>query len=172
MYKDWKLPTKMNSSFKKSYKKIDWLIQLITNIRSAKVDLEVSPGSYIDISTEDLKNDKKNIINDNLNVFKSLGRVSNVYKSKTGKNGINIIVGIDNITLYFSEDVNLLDQKLKISKKVKNLENKVLGLSKKLENKSFLDNAPKSIVQKEKNSLLESNIELKKLNSILNSIKN
>ena len=44
-------------------------------------------------------------------------------------------------------------------------------LSKKLENKSFLDNAPKSIVQKEKNSLLESNIELKKLNSILNSIK-
>ena len=38
--------------------------------------------------------------------------------------------------------------------------------------KSFLNNAPKFIVQKEKNSLLQSNVELKKLNSILNSIKN
>ena len=39
-------------------------------------------------------------------------------------------------------------------------------------NKSFLDNAPKSVVIKEKNSLSQYNIELKKLNSILNSIKN
>ena len=33
-------------------------------------------------------------------------------------------------------------------------------------------NAPKMIVQKEKNAVMEYKIELKKLNSILNSIKN
>ena len=43
---------------------------------------------------------------------------------------------------------------------------------KKLDNKSFLKNAPKTIVQKEKNSLIQYNSELKKLTSILNSIKN
>jgi len=172
MYKDWNLPAKVSPSFKKSYQKIDWLIQLITSIRSTKAELEVSPGSLIDISIEDLKKDKKNIINNNLNVFKTLGRVSNIHNSKRGKNGINIIVGVDNFTLYFSGGINLFDQKLKMSKKVQNLQSKVLGLSKKLENKSFLNNAPKFIVQKEKNSLLQSNVELKKLNSILNSIKN
>jgi len=41
-----------------------------------------------------------------------------------------------------------------------------------LKNKSFLNNAPKQIVQKEKNTLANYNIELKKLNSILISIKN
>ena len=42
----------------------------------------------------------------------------------------------------------------------------------KLKNKSFLKNAPKSIVAKEKIALKDYKIELKKLNSILNSIKN
>ena len=45
-------------------------------------------------------------------------------------------------------------------------------ISQKLSNKSFLKNAPKDIVKKEKNLLFNYNIELKKLNSILNSIKN
>ncbi len=172
MYRDWKLPLKSDLKFKKSYQKIDWLIQLVTNIRATKVDLDVSPGSYIEISIDKLKKDKKDIINNNLSVFKRLGRVSKIFHSKVSKNGINIIVGIETVTLYFNEDVNFLDQKVKISNKVNDLNGKVIGLMKKLENKSFLNNAPKSIIQKEKNLLSQYNVELKKLNSILNSIKN
>ena len=70
MYKNWELPFKCNSSFKKSYKKIDWLIDLIGSIRSTKVELGVSPGAFIDISIEDLTNFKKDIIISNLGVFK------------------------------------------------------------------------------------------------------
>jgi valyl-tRNA synthetase len=172
MNKDWILPVKKINLYKKSYKKIDWIIELITNIRSTKADLEISPGSYIDISIEEIKDDKKDIVNDNLILLKRLGRIINIHKSSIGKSGINIIVGSESVTLYFNEDINLTDQKLKISNKVKNLESKVFGLKKKLENKSFLKKAPKNIVQKEKKSLLQYNIELKKLNSILNSIKN
>ena len=46
------------------------------------------------------------------------------------------------------------------------------GLLVKNLNKSFLKNAPKQIIQKEKKALIEYKIELKKLNTILNSIKN
>jgi len=172
MFKNWEVSTKPNQGFKKNYNKIYWLIELISNIRSTKVDLEVSPGSFIDISTESLKSETKNIINDNLNVFKRLARVSNVHKSKLNMNSVNIISGTETITLYFNTDINLLDQKIKITNKVKNLDIKVNGLNEKLKNKSFLKNAPKSIIQKEKNYLINLNIELKKLNSILNSIKN
>ena len=44
--------------------------------------------------------------------------------------------------------------------------------NKSLDNKSFLKNAPKQIVVKKEKKLFNYNIELKKLNSILNSIKN
>jgi valyl-tRNA synthetase len=172
MFKDWKLPFKLNENFNKSHGKIDWLIQLISNIRSSKVDLDISPGSFVDISVQDLKKDKKTIINNNLTVFKRLGRVSSIYDSPLDKKGINIIVGLETITLYFNENVNLSELRLKVSNKVNDLDKKLSLLKKKLENKSFLKNAPKQIVKKEKSSLLNYNTELKKLNSILNSIKN
>ena len=64
------------------------------------------------------------------------------------------------------------EQKQKISNKVKDLDQKINRINDKLKNKSFLKKAPKQIVQKEKKSLIVYKIELKKLNSILNSIKN
>jgi len=172
MYKDWKLPIESNSKFKKNYEKIDWLRQLVTNIRSTKVDLDILPGSFIEINIKDLKKEKRDIIMNNSSVFKRLGRVSDIHNSIIDKNGIKIVVGLETVTLYLDKNINLPEQQIKISKKVNDLDKKIHILMKKLENKSFLDKAPKLIVQKEKNLLLEYNIELRKLNSILNSIKN
>ena len=76
MFKNWEL--KPQTTFNKSYNKIDWLIRLVSNIRSTKVDLDVSPGSFIEISIDELNSSKRSIIKDNLNVFKRLGRISNV----------------------------------------------------------------------------------------------
>ncbi len=170
MFKDWNL--KSQSSFNNSYSKIDWLIDLVTNIRSTKVNLGVSPGSFIDVSTAELTSSKKNIINDNLNVFKRLGRVANISHSELNKDGVKIIVDGETLILYFDQSLDLKEQKQKISNKVKDLSQKIIEVGKKLKNKSFLKNAPKQIVEKEKKALIEYKIELKKLNSILNSIKN
>ena len=170
MLKDWNV--KAQPSFNKCYNQIYWLIDLVTTIRSTKVDLNVSPGSFIDISTAELNSNKISIINDNLDVFKRLGRISDISHSKLNKNGIKIIVGGETVTLYFDQNLDLNEQKQKISNKVKNLNQKISGINDKLKNKSFLKNAPKQIVEKEKNVLIVYKNELKKLNSILNSIKN
>ena len=172
MYKGWNIQKKPGASFNKSHNKIYWLTELITNIRSTKANLDISPGTFIDISISELDSNKTKIINDNLVVFKRLGRISNINKSKIVEKGINIVVGIDVITLYFGKEIDLDEQKTKISKKANDLSLKLSALTQKLKNKDFLKNAPKSIVLKDKKSLVNGNIELKKLNSILNSIKN
>jgi len=170
MYKNWDIKTEQN--FKKSHNKIDWLINLVTTIRSTKVNLNISPGAFIDISLAELSPDKIKIVNNNLNLFKRLGRVSGVTSAKSDKKGVKIIVGGETIILYFDKDIDLNEQKQKISNKVKELSQKIIGLNDKLKNKSFLKNAPKHIVEKEKSALIDCKSELKKLNSILNSIKN
>ena len=170
MFKDWNLLKKPN--FVKSHNKIDWLINLVSNIRSTKVELNVSPGSFIDIAINELTHEKSEIINDNLSLFKRLGRVVSVYKSNMDKSGVKIIVDGETVTLYFDKDLDLNEQKIKITDKVKNIEEKIKTINTKLKNKSFLKNAPKQIVDKEKKSSINYKIELKKLNSILNSIKN
>ena len=170
MFKNWQI--KPQSTFNKSYNKIDWLIELVTSIRSTKVDLNVSPGSFIDISTSELNSSKRSIIDDNLSVFKRLGRVSEVSCSELNKNGVKIIVSGETVTLYFDQNLDLNEQKQKIIYKVKDLNQKIPKITDKLKNKSFLKNAPKQIVEKEKKAIKDYKIELKKLNSILNSIKN
>ena len=170
MFKDWEI--KNISSFNKSYQKIDWLIDLIKSIRSTKVTLNVPPGSYIDIFTAELNTKNVSIINDNIDVFKRLARVSKISHSKPDKNGIKIIVRGETLILYFGQNLDLNEQKQKILNKLKNLNQEIASKNNKLKNKSFLKNAPKHIVESERKALTDSSIELKKLNSILNSIKN
>ena len=52
------------------------------------------------------------------------------------------------------------------------LNQKITEINSKLKNKSFLKNAPKQIISRDKKALIDYEYELKKLNSILNSIKN
>ncbi len=170
MFKNWDIKNQKN--FAKSHNKIDWLISLVTAIRSTKADLNISPGAFIDISITELNSDKALIINDNIDLFKRLGRVSNVRSSEMKKDGIKIIVNGETVTLYFDQNLNLSEQKLKISSRVKDLDNKIIAANNKLKNKSFLKNAPKHIIVRDKKVLLDYKVELKKLNSILNSIKN
>ena len=170
MFKDWNIKPQL--SFSKSYNKIDWLIGLVTNIRSTKVELNIPPGTFADVSLAELNSDKITIINDNLNLFKRLGRISDVSKSKMNKNGVKIIVGGETLILYFDQNLDLNEQKQKISSKVTDLDQKITVINDKLKNKSFTKNAPKQIVDKERKALIDYKIELKKLNSILNSIKN
>ena len=170
MLKNWEL--KQEPSFNKSYNKIDWLIALVTSIRSTKVDLNISPGSFIDISTHELSPNKALIIENNLNVFKRIGRVLEVSSSMLKKNGIKIISRGETITLYLDQSLDLNEQKRIIFDKVKEFNQKITSSKGKLNNNSFLQNAPKNIVLKEKKALIDYEIQLKKLNSILNSIKN
>ena len=167
MFKSWNI--KPQQTFKSSYKKIDWLIDLVTTIRSTKVDLNVSPGSFIDISTSEINSNKTRIINDNLDVFKRLGRVTNVNNSRSHKNGVKIIVGGETVTLYFDQNLDLKEQKHKLSNKVQDLDKKIISIKSKLKNKSFLKNAPKQLISKDKKALINDNLDVfKRLGRVTN----
>ena len=101
-----------------------------------------------------------------------MGRVTNVSNLRLDKSGVKIIVGGETVTLYFDQNLDLKEQRQKLSNKVITLDSKITSIKAKLKNKSFLKNAPKQIVSRDKRALIDYEIELKKLNSILNSIKN
>ena len=140
--------------------------------RSTKVDLNVSPGSYIDVSTNELSSEKLNIIQNNLGLFKRLGRILNVNNSNLDKNRVKIIVERETISLFFDQALDLKEQKQRLAYKTEDLSKKILQINIKFKNKNFLKKAPKNIIEKEKKALNDYKIELKKLNSILNSIRN
>ena len=66
--------------------------------------------------------------------------------------------------------MNLVSQKEKILHKIENINKKISNLNNKLRNKAYVQNAPKDIVQNDKNLVKELTIEDKKLRSIVSSI--
>ena len=104
-------------------------------------------------------------------LIEQVGRVNTLLNQKKfNKNTIEILVLKEKLGLKFNEDIDILSQKDKIVAKIKIIEVKIKTLNNKLQNKAFLKNAPKNIVQNDKVLLSDLKIEENKLRSIVSSI--
>ena len=72
MYANW--PTgEINKD--SSTEQVENIISIISEIRSFKNELNVSPGSFIDMSINNINDDQKDFINNNEIILKKLGRI-------------------------------------------------------------------------------------------------
>ncbi len=157
--------------FDKSQNDINHIIEIISNIRSAKAELKITPKLFCNLSFLEKSGKLKKLINKNLNLVKQVGRINSISKDKIdGKNSIEILVLKEKISLNFNEDVDLVSQKERILQKIENINKQILSLNDKLKNKAYLTNAPREIVQNDKNLVKELTIEDAKLRSIVSSI--
>ena len=83
---------------------------------------------------------------------------------------IEILVLKEKLGLKFNEDIDIISQKKKILQKIDIIEKQRSKLFGKLKNKAYLKNAPKEIVQNDKDLLKDLIIEDNKLRSIVSSI--
>ena len=151
---------------------INDLIEFISNIRSSKSELKITPKLYCDIHFLEKSSKLSKIVQSNLVLTKHVGRINNILKTKKIiKNSIEILSQNEKISLSFNEDVDLESQKIRISQKIENLKKEINVLKNKLKNQAFIKNAPKEIVQNDKKLLNELTIEDNKLRSIVSSIK-
>ena len=100
-----------------------------------------------------------------------MGRVNLLLdQKKINKNIIEILVLKEKLGLIFNVDIDMLSQKNKILQKLNIIEAQKNKLNGKLSNKAYLNNAPKEIVQNDKELLKDLIIEDNKLRSIVSSI--
>ena len=162
---------KKSTKFKKNQNDINDIIELITSIRSTKAELKITPKLFCNISFSDKAGKLRNLINNNINLIQQVGRVKGIIEKKQKtENSIEILVLKEKLSLSFSEDINLASQKERIIQKLEHLKKQIDGLNNKLENKAYLKNAPKEIVQNDKKLVKELTIEDNKLRSIVSSI--
>ncbi len=159
------------SKFNKNQNDINDVIELISNIRSTKAELKITPKLFCDIVFSDQNGRLKKLINNNLSLIKQVGRIKSVKENKIENiNFIEILVLNEKISLGFTEDINLTSQKEKILQKIEKLNKQLSIIKNKLQNDAYVKNAPKEIVQNDKKLIKELTIEEAKLRSIVASI--
>ena len=83
-------------------------------------------------------------------MLKKLGRISNIHQDDIDKPAATMMVSGDIFKIYFDKDVNLELIKENLTNKQSRLQDEMNKISQRLENKSFIDRAPKEIVEQEK----------------------
>ena len=135
-----------------SINQVEKIISIVSELRSFKNELSVSPGSFIDISIQSVSKNKKSFFTQNETILKKLCRINNLLEKDTNKPAATLMVSGDLFKIYFSEDVDLELIKRNLTARQNKCQEEMNKISQRLENKSFVDRAPKDIVDQEKNN--------------------
>ena len=128
-----------------------YLIDIISEIRSIRSELRVAPSNRIQLLVMKEDNNLLNVLNNNSNIVQRMARLSSIkHIDVIPDNAIQFnILGVN-----FGLDLKgIINAKEELSRLNKELRKTIVDLNiveKKLDNKNFLDNAPRDIIEKQR----------------------
>jgi len=167
MYCNW-----INAKSKKTkeIKNVNQIIDFITNLRSFKNEININPGSFIDISIENVKKNNLKFFKDNESIIKKIARINNFFNKDQSKPSVTIVINGDLIKLYFEESVDLILIKENLVKKQEKYNIEMENINKRLNNKNFVSRAPKHIVEQEKSNFNNLKNDINKISLIIQNL--
>tara|TARA_Y100001970_G_scaffold126327_1_gene156223 strand:- start:18480 stop:21113 length:2634 start_codon:yes stop_codon:yes gene_type:complete len=169
MYSNWIKDSKIRKD--KEIANVDQVIDVISKIRSFKNELNVSPASYIDISIENVKKEKKSLFLRNEILLKKLGRINSIFTKDPTKKSADLVMFGNILKIFFDKNVDLNLIKDNLIKKQDKISNEMQSIRKKLDNKSFIEKAPKHIVEQDKSTYNDLKSDFDKINLTIESLK-
>jgi valyl-tRNA synthetase len=146
------------------------IINIISELRSFKNELNISPGSFIDISINKIAKKNKILMTNNEIILKKLGRINNFFDIDQEKPSATLVISGDIFKIYFDENVDLNLIKKNLLKKQNKYQEEMQKISQRLSNKGFTDRAPKNIVEQEKTNYSNLKDDIKKILLIIESL--
>ncbi|OUU78934.1 MAG: valine--tRNA ligase [Gammaproteobacteria bacterium TMED78] len=153
---------------------IEWIKSFVIVIRNIRGEMNIAPRKLLSIQLLGCTNEDKSIIEHNIIVIKSLGRLANIEILNNDHelidNAFTGIFGSIKISIPMDGLIDIKEEKLRIERKIKKLGEEISKREIKLRNESFLKNAPVEVVKKEKDIAKNLKSDLDKLNYQLNKI--
>ena len=169
MYSNWIKDSKAQKD--KEIADVNQVIDVISRIRSFKNELNISPGSFIDVSIQSVSKKKQNLFLNNEIMLKKLGRINSIFAKDSTNQSATLVISGEVFKIYFDKSVDLNLIKDNLSEKHNKLSKELESISKKLDNKNFVERAPKHIVEQEKNTYNELKSDIDKIKLTIKSLK-
>ncbi len=156
----WPKPIKLKLNKGKHFELIK---DIVIAIRNARAENKVEPSKKIKAIIYAGKN--KELINSQAELIKKLRTGIDVLevrdKGEKIENAIYVVIG--EIEIYLIGTIDPKKEKERIAKEINNLEKVIKSIESKLNNKGFIEKAPKEVVSREKERLEKFRNELKKI---------
>ena len=133
-------------------KEIDWIVELISQIRTIRTSVRIPAKAILSLSFKDLKKDKQLILNKYNSFLQKLARVE-IKKPKSN----NILQFVVSTTTFFLDVANIIDLKneeKRIIEEMEKIKIEIDKINKMLRNSKFIKNAPDEVVKKQKENFM------------------
>ena len=147
---------------------MDWVIDLISEVRSIKAELGVAPATKVPASLMNADEVAKARLERHNEVICRVARLEDLWaRDVTPEGAVSTVFGEQTLALTIADLIDIGEAKKRLSKETGKLEKELTGLDKKLANESFVAKAPAEVVEENRERLADGKIRLEKLKGAL-----
>ena len=129
---------------------VDWVIRLISSIRSTRSDLNVPVAAKAPLTLVGASQSTAKRLVPYQALIEKLARLESIELAKEAPKGaIRIVIGEATACLAVASLIDLTAEKARLTKETAKLEAEIVGIDKKLANAQFLAKAPPEVVEEQ-----------------------
>lgn len=156
---------------KEAQEGIQWLIKLISEIRTVRADMNVPAGALLPL----FYTEGNNVISKRLaaygDVLSKMARLPSIEYSGSTEGLVPVLVDQDTFLLQIGNVMDLNEEKQRLNQKLKEMQKEILQLDTKLQQPDFVNKAPADVVEKNQARLAEARVQQQKLEVALSRLQ-
>lgn len=153
-------------------KEIDWMIRLISEIRSVRADMNVPAGAKIQLLVKQASKETQAHLKDYEEVIKRLARLESIALVDTAPKGsLQTVLDEATIILPIADIIDLDKERARLRKEIDRIQQEIKKVDQKLGNEQFVQNAPAEILEEHKTRKNEFSGALDKLSTALKQLE-
>ncbi|MEM8650602.1 MAG: valine--tRNA ligase [Pseudomonadota bacterium] len=150
---------------------INWLIEVISQIRSVRAEMNIKPSSHLNLEIVDAGDQTKNRVETLKSALSTLARLEQIsLKDVTPSSSAQIVIGEATYCLPLEGVIDFAEERSRLEKEISKLQGEIKRLEGKLGNEKFVANAPEKIVQEEREKLSDYNQQIERVRTAFERI--
>jgi len=139
----------------KASEEMNWVIQLVSDIRTARAEMNVPAGAKLAMLVQGATDDTARALDHQGEVIKRLARLERIeiHDGAPPKGAVQVVVGEATYFLPLSGVIDIVAEKARLGKSLDKLVKEIGGISGRLNNEKFMAKAPEKVVADNRKNL-------------------
>jgi len=143
---------------------LEWVKTFITGVRRIRSERDIDPRKPVAVKVKGGSELEQTWLNRNTLYLKEIGRVESITTiDEAPDDAVIALAGEMTLLVPLADLIDPQAELTRLEKELEKLRKNSDSITKKLENKNFVDRAPGSVVEKERERLQENNVSIEKL---------
>jgi valyl-tRNA synthetase len=157
---------------RKAVSEVSWVIDLISEIRSLRSEMNVPPASLLPLTITGADEETKSRAERYESFIKRMGRLSDIAFADTPPQGsAQFVLGQATMALALANVIDLAAERERLSKEIGKLQKEIDKIDERFANEQFMAKAPEEVVEENRERRAEAEAAAKKLKAALERLQ-